>query len=539
MTEGWAVRAARLLGKRGGELYNVAFALTGEPVSAERLYRAGVVKALKSATRKTTQEEISVFARRGVYSVFLEEMGRPAGSRGTPPVPTGQTDPFLAALDTLDAQHRLCVVMRFYEGLSCAAIAQDLDLLPLTIRRYLDSAIEKLGRPLHDLGLDKHELHFGGWTPGATASGMPQHTPTDALSRGFAHVDGLASTGSRHATGSSDPAAVVQAVARQSRRHAVAIACLVVFAVGSLGIGGWTATRAFAHPTAEPDITPSPQPSGLYGTGVLASDDILGPSVPWQGDTEVQRLLVCDPAPGDPSDDPGYGGIQVTSVGLQDDHDHGYDAPLTTSSGTCVQRQTEAAALSVTIIPFDGTSGHNNLTAVITLKNEGAEPLAILRDSIGLYFELPWGALSSLSSSHDVVMRLSGSSLDNSPLGFTAVPAETVFVLQPGVDLVLSVSGQVLRDDAFDRLPDNSGIEMTPEIMDQYRRSMSIIGELSENDPLIAAFHADEYVPPVGVAVTVAPTDPESTQYVVLWVVQDQVGVPPSPSPSPSAPASA
>ncbi|MBN2176778.1 MAG: hypothetical protein JW722_03875 [Demequinaceae bacterium] len=534
MAEGWAAKADRLLGERGRELYCLAFALTGAHPSARSLLHESLGKAFTAATKKTAHEDVTVYARRAVYSAFLEASKRKPGHRKSHRAPAADADPFLTALSALDAQQRLCIVMRFYEGLSCAAIAKDLDVLPTTIRRYLSSAVERLGRPLSDLGLTEQQLHFGGWTPGNGDSGVPQEVPTDTLSIGFTHVDSLALAGYGQALGDAGSKPLVKAATRPRRGRAWAVAALTVSAIGSLGIGGWTAVQAFV-PSVEA-VAPSPSPSSPYGMGVLASDNLLADSESWYTDTGAQRLLVCEGAPWDPNGVVDDGGIPVTSDDFGSDRN---SLEMNVLMGTCKQRQTEAASVSATIVPITGTSGRTSVRALVTLTNTGDHSIAILRDSIGLYFELPWGALSYIQSSRDTQIYLTGSSLNAPSLDFIAVASNDTVILAPGEELAITFSTRIIGDSTFERMIEDPEFEATPEMIEEWRRAMSIIGELSEFDPILPAFRAGEYIPPAGLSIVVAPSNPESTQFVAIWVVHDQVGEPPaepepSPTPSPS-----
>ncbi len=534
----WATKASRLLGDQGRVLYRIAFALTGDHAAAERLLHRGLAKAFKTAKRETTHDEMVVLARRAVYSASLEAPRGKAGRKG-PESTTEQPDRFLAALATLDAQQRLCLVMRFYEGLSAAAIAKDLDVLPVTVRRYLDSAIETLGRPLEDLGLTRDILHYGGWTPGEKDSDASQLVPSDTLSIGFTRVDDLASTQCPLPPHVETPQHIVKAATRPKRGRTWMVAGLTVLALGSLGAGGWAAVQAFDL-FPEPGPEASPSPSSVYGMGVLASDDVLAESASWYGQRDVQRVLVCDTSAWTPETDNGEDGIPVTSGDV--DRRGNYYETYELYSGSCSQQQTDALSVSAAIVPFEGTSRRHSIQVIVTIRNDSEYSVAILEDSIGLYFELPWEAISFMPSADETLLYLSGSKLNDPSLESMVVLSDEATVLEPGEEISALFNVWVLPDDFETMISEEQAAELTPELVEEIRRSSSLIGEMSETDPVLDAFRSGEYIPPAGLALTVAPSDPESTQIVILWIVQDQVGEPPanidpspSASPSPSA----
>lgn len=529
----WATKASRLLGERGREYYRLAFALTGEHPTAERLLHESLGTAFRVTRRKTSSDEIDAYTRRAVYSTFLRGKKWTVG-RKPEQATSEQKDRFLAALDTLDPQQRLCLVMRFYEGLSCAAIAKDLDVLPVTVRRYLDSAIEALGRPLDSLGLTKDALHYGGWTPGDQDQSGSQGVPTDTLSIGFTHIDDLASAGCPLPSHPEAPRHLVKAATRPRRGRSLLVAVLAVAAVGSLGVGGWAAVQAF-YPTPVTAPEPSPTPSSAYGMGVLASDDVLDASESWYGQDGTQRILVCDADPPEP-DGGDENSIPVVSEEVN------WRGELIASpefyTGECSQALTDAVSVNATIVPFDSGSGRTSVRTMVTITNTGPYSVAILRDSVGLYFELPWEALSFIPGSRETLLYLTGTNLDSHSIESVSTRSDEVTILDPGEDLTITFSSRVLPDDFVSYVSEEEAALLTPEIIDEIRRASSLVGELSEDDPVLSAFRSGTYIPASGIAITIAPSNAEPDQIVVLWILNDQVGELPGetePSPLPNA----
>jgi hypothetical protein len=273
--------------------------------------------------------------------------------------------------------------------------------------------------------------------------------------------------------------------------------------------------------------------------GVLASADVVGPSESWYGESDVQRLLVCDPEPdgpiGEASDD---NAIPILNEAYRQYNENDPGSNVTYVSGTCSQRQSDAASITATILPTNGSSNHHGIGVVVTLTNAGDDPIAVFRDSITLSFELPWGALSDLHPSREGTFFLGGSTINTSPLDFASIQSTNMIILEPGEELSVSISAHILSGRVFDEILADPASGVTPEMIEEYKRAVSSIGELSEEDPIIPAFGTGEFIPRAGVLIVVAPSDPLSTQVVALMVVSRQVGEPPSAlgaSPAPSA----
>jgi len=523
---GWAAMAARLVKDEGRTLFGLAYALTGTEAEAERLVRAAVDRTFDHATKKTPPATVAALARRALYAQFLDEAKasekkkgkRTKGAEEAPPVAPPRL-PLIEALASLPAAERMCIVMRFYEGLSAVTIGRDIDVAVTTVHRYLTDGLDGLAAVLGDPGLDREEALNGGCSLEGE-DGLPQQAPpTDAVSRAFSAVDDLAMAAYRDLALATDATPVVRALTRLKKRRAWAVAGLSVAAVASLAVGGWVVAQAVIPPAETIAISPSPSVSpGPYGFGVLSADDILLDSQTWgvagyaiEGD---QRFLSC--AIDDLAPEPGGDGSILIG-------------------GDCTQRTTTAVSVSTTITPMDASPGDDRVSVAVTVINTGDAPIAIYRDSLSLGFELPWGVLSSFQGPGDSLFSVQGPSLDDRSLRLSSSPMEDVVVLQPAEQLTVVMSAQRLLLADFQAQIDDPSSGVTQETAEEWVRDSSAIGEVSADDGILAAFRAGEYAPPGAVFVAVAPTEQDSLRMVVLMDLHPGIGVAPAPNPSPSA----
>jgi DNA-directed RNA polymerase specialized sigma24 family protein len=526
----WAAMAARLVKDEGRTLFGLAYALTGTEAKAERLVRAAVDRTFDHVTKKTPPATVAALARRALYAQFLDEAKASEKRKGKRAkgveemLPVGPSRlPLIEALASLPAAERMCIVMRFYEGLSAVTIGRDIDVAVTTVRQYLTDGLDGLAAVLGDPGLDREEALNGGCSLEGE-DGLPQQAPpTDAVSRAFSAVDDLVITAYRDLALATDATPVARALTRRKKRRAWVIAGLSVAAVASLAVGGWVVAQAVIPPAEVIVASPSPSVSpGPYGLGVLSADDILLDSQTWgvsgyavEGD---QRFLSC--AIDDLAPKPGSDGS--TLIG-----------------GDCTQRTTAVTRVSTTITPMEAAPGEDRVSVAVTVTNTGDAPIAIYRDSLSLGFELPWGALSSFQGQGDSLFSIQGPSVDDRSLSLSSVPMSDIVVLQPAEQLTVVMSVQRLLLADFQAQIDDPTSGVTQEMAEEWVRDSSAIGEASTDDDILTAFRAGEYAPRGAVFVAVAPTEQDSPRMVVLMDILPGFGVAPAPSPSPSASPSA
>jgi RNA polymerase sigma factor (sigma-70 family) len=151
-----------LLGKRRGALVGYAYVFTGDLSSAEDVVHDAIVRTFSKPRHIHTVEEAEAYVRRAIATTsfnastrrrrFAERAHLLARSHDTPAADegVGTRDATHQALLALSPRERECVVLRYYEDLSVAGIAQALRIAEGSVKRYLSDAIEKLRAGLGD-----------------------------------------------------------------------------------------------------------------------------------------------------------------------------------------------------------------------------------------------------------------------------------------------------------------------------------------------------------------------------------------------------
>lgn len=170
----WAVAVDALLRERGPALFGYAVALTGDRHSAEDLLQDALVRTFRRGRGDVTLNEAHAFVKRAMQSAAIDGHRRAAAR----PVIAGTDVPesatadhaeavadrtvLAAALSILSPRERACVVMRYVDGLSAVAIAEETGLAAGTVRKYLSDAVAKLQTHHAELGLDVSDAVSGG-----------------------------------------------------------------------------------------------------------------------------------------------------------------------------------------------------------------------------------------------------------------------------------------------------------------------------------------------------------------------------------------
>jgi RNA polymerase sigma-70 factor (ECF subfamily) len=149
---------AALARDRGQALVGYAYLLTGSVKDAEDLVQDALVKTVLRARSGLTVEIAEAYVRRAVLTTFIDGHRRlrrwrdavpRLGHESTLPVPdtadrvTAQVD-VRAALATLPRRERACVVLRYYEDLPLAEIAETLGVSVGAVKRYLSNGTHRL-----------------------------------------------------------------------------------------------------------------------------------------------------------------------------------------------------------------------------------------------------------------------------------------------------------------------------------------------------------------------------------------------------------
>ncbi len=151
---------------RGGALTGYAYLLTGNMRDAEDLVQDALVKTVLRARGGLDLDTAEAYVRRAILTTFIDGHRRlrrwraavpRLGHETTLPVPdtadrvTTQVD-VRAALATLPRRERACVVLRYYDDLPLADIADTLGVTVGAVKRYLSTGrnrIEGLLGPVH------------------------------------------------------------------------------------------------------------------------------------------------------------------------------------------------------------------------------------------------------------------------------------------------------------------------------------------------------------------------------------------------------
>ena len=133
-----------------------AIAFTGQRATAEDLVQEAMVKTFSSPRRLSSAQHAEHYVRRAIASVFVddkrrEQLFRRSAARlayaDVAPDGAGNVDNRDAvtdALATLTPQVRACAVLRYYDDLTVAQIADRLGLALGTVKRYLHDGAETL-----------------------------------------------------------------------------------------------------------------------------------------------------------------------------------------------------------------------------------------------------------------------------------------------------------------------------------------------------------------------------------------------------------
>ena len=135
--------------RRYPALLAYAIAFTGQRATAEDLVQEAMVRTFSSPRRLSSAQHAEHYVRRAIASVFVddkrrEQLFRRSSSRLADAdvgpdlaVEVDSRDAVALALAALTPQVRACVVLRYYDDLTVAQIADRLGLALGTVKRYL------------------------------------------------------------------------------------------------------------------------------------------------------------------------------------------------------------------------------------------------------------------------------------------------------------------------------------------------------------------------------------------------------------------
>jgi RNA polymerase sigma-70 factor (sigma-E family) len=149
-------RVEELYRRHVPDAVRLAYLLTGDATSAEDLAHEAFVRVIGRLAHVRNAEAFGAYLRRAVVNLAISHHRRRtlerrfmAREQGMRPPLHGEPDVELAetmrrALERLPASQRAAVILRFYEDLSEAAVAEILRCRPGTVRSRVARAMETL-----------------------------------------------------------------------------------------------------------------------------------------------------------------------------------------------------------------------------------------------------------------------------------------------------------------------------------------------------------------------------------------------------------
>jgi RNA polymerase sigma-70 factor (sigma-E family) len=152
----WTDELGELARMRGPALVGYASLLTGDRDAAQDLVQDALVRCYSRRAASGDVEWAEAYVRRAILHCYLDRSRRESLWRGVrhlvapepaqPGPERGVTDAadLRSALLTLAPRERACVVLRFYEDLTVADVADRLGLSTGAVKRYLSDAVRRL-----------------------------------------------------------------------------------------------------------------------------------------------------------------------------------------------------------------------------------------------------------------------------------------------------------------------------------------------------------------------------------------------------------
>jgi len=152
----WEQSLQELVRTRGTALVGYAYLLCGDRREAEDLVQDALVKTYARGRVGTHPDNVEGYVRRAILSTFLDGFRRRKRWAAVRHLVTtddaapghetavGTRVDVRAALGALSPRERACVVLRFYDDLSIARIADQLSLSEGAVKRYLSDGVHRM-----------------------------------------------------------------------------------------------------------------------------------------------------------------------------------------------------------------------------------------------------------------------------------------------------------------------------------------------------------------------------------------------------------
>ncbi|MBX3095057.1 MAG: sigma-70 family RNA polymerase sigma factor [Cryobacterium sp.] len=153
----WEDVVSALVAQRGDSLTRYAYFVSGNPDDAADLVQEALVKTFGRVRNGFTVASAEAYVRRAILNTHLDSRRRKQRWRriahlaATPEIVDTIEQPSDDALDLqsqlrrLSPRERACIVLRYYEDLKVDDIAEQLEISPGSVKRYLSDALAKLG----------------------------------------------------------------------------------------------------------------------------------------------------------------------------------------------------------------------------------------------------------------------------------------------------------------------------------------------------------------------------------------------------------
>ena len=154
--DGWEQGLDDLVRRRGPALVGYAYLLSGDRREAEDLVQDALVKAFSRGRSGIQAASIEAYVRRTVLNTYVDGYRRrrrwaavrhlvaPDGPAAAPDAGVAERMAVAQALRSLSPRERACVVLRFYDDLTVAGIADALSLSQGAVKRYLSDGVHRL-----------------------------------------------------------------------------------------------------------------------------------------------------------------------------------------------------------------------------------------------------------------------------------------------------------------------------------------------------------------------------------------------------------
>ncbi len=152
----WAEVMERIVRERRHALVGYAFLVSGSMSEAEEIAQDAIVKTFARGRAKREVETAEAYIKRAIVNETINRARhRKVAAARSAALAAAESEPghetwvgvhadIHKALAGLSAQERACVVMRYFEDMTVAQIADELRLSAGTVKRYLHNAAEKL-----------------------------------------------------------------------------------------------------------------------------------------------------------------------------------------------------------------------------------------------------------------------------------------------------------------------------------------------------------------------------------------------------------